>query len=117
MPLKIRCLQFRESVQPAGGDGAFGPGVPFRQPRESGDRDHAELNRIIAKENYSATDKERLLALDERYGFSAAQAPRGALVFLQKIRGQLFSRAGGSRSVVASGRASGWVGSSSPEPR
>ena len=109
MPVKIAVFNFENMFsRPAAMELSAREGESGNRGSQAID-DHAELNRIIAKENYSATDKERLLALDERYGFSAAQAPRGALVFLQKIRGQLFSRAGGSRSVVASSRAD-WVG-------
>jgi len=70
---------------------------------------HAELNRIIGKAAYD-DDKKRLLELDRKYGFSALNPPAGALVELNKIRGQLFSRSqAGVVSVVAAGR-SAWTG-------
>jgi endonuclease/exonuclease/phosphatase family metal-dependent hydrolase len=73
--------------------------------------DHqAELNRIIAKPAYDAADRARLIALDQVYGFSAINTPAGALVLLEKIRGQLFSRSqAGVVSVVAAGRGE-WTG-------
>jgi endonuclease/exonuclease/phosphatase family metal-dependent hydrolase len=71
---------------------------------------HAELNRIISKAVYDATDKARLLELDAVYGFSALNTPANALVLLNKIRGQLFSRSqAGVVTVVATGRAD-WTG-------
>lgn len=73
--------------------------------------DHAELNGIIRKETFSAADKARLVALDHVYGFSAMNPPSNALVFFNKIRGQLFSRSqAGVVTVVANGRAdfTGW---------
>lgn len=72
--------------------------------------DHAELNGIIAKPVYDAADKARLLALDAVYHFSALSAPSNALVILNKVRGQLFSRsAAGVVTVKAAGR-SDWTG-------
>jgi endonuclease/exonuclease/phosphatase family metal-dependent hydrolase len=72
--------------------------------------EHAELNGIIDKESYSQSDEDRLLLLDQKYGFSALNSPANAFVFLQKIRGQLFSRSqAGVVSVAASGRAD-WTG-------
>lgn len=72
--------------------------------------DHAELNQIISKSVYEAGDKARLLELDQTYGFSALNTPAGALVLLNKIRGQLYSRSqAGVVTVVASGR-SDWTG-------
>ena len=73
--------------------------------------DHqAELNRIISKTIYDASDKARLIALDEVYRFSALNPPRDALVQLNKVRGQLYSRSqAGIVTVVADGRAD-WTG-------
>lgn len=71
---------------------------------------HAELNRIIAKPQYSAADKARLLALDAIYHFSRLNTPHGALVQLNKIRGRLYSTSQtGTVSVVATGRGD-WTG-------
>jgi endonuclease/exonuclease/phosphatase family metal-dependent hydrolase len=72
--------------------------------------DHAELNRIINKAAYDASDKARLIELDEVYHFSALNPPSNALVQLNKVRGQLYSRShAGVVSVVANGRAD-WTG-------
>jgi hypothetical protein len=72
--------------------------------------DNAELNRIVAKAVYDAADKARLIGLDQTYGFSALNAPSNALVELNKIRGQLYSRSqAGVVTVVAGGRAD-WTG-------
>ena len=71
---------------------------------------HAELNQIIAKPLYDSADQARLLALDQQYGFSALSAPAGALVLLNKIRGQLFTRSrAGVVTVAAAGRGD-WTG-------
>lgn len=71
---------------------------------------HAELNRIISEPVYEAADKARLIELDAIYGFSAINTPANALVLLDKIRGQLFSRSNaGVVTVVANGRAD-WTG-------
>lgn len=77
--------------------------------------DHAELNNIIAKELYSDHDKQRLLELDKRYGFSNLNAPKKALVILNKVRGSLFrntkDKVTDKRTIVvaAKGRAT-WTG-------
>lgn len=71
--------------------------------------DHAELNSIIAKEQYSAADKERLIELAGRYKFHLLNPPKSALVQLQKIRGKLFATHNGALQVVADGRES-WTG-------
>ncbi len=71
--------------------------------------DHAELNRIVSKPLYSEHDKARLLALEERYGFAALNAPANALVYLNKVRGQLYARRQGVLGVAAEGRDS-WTG-------
>ena len=73
--------------------------------------DHAELNNIIRKDQFTAGDKARLIALDLKYHFSALSAPADALVFFNKVRGQLFTRSqAGVVTVVANGRAdfTGW---------
>lgn len=71
---------------------------------------HAELNAIIRKETYTDDDKARLLELDAVYKFSALNAPANALVKLNKVRGQLFSRSkAGVVSVVADG-INDWTG-------
>src|SRR5687767_10738844 len=66
--------------------------------------DHAKANAIICKTVYSDADKADLLKLDKRYKFSALNPPSNALVYLNKVRGQLFKRTKtGVVSVVASG--------------
>ncbi len=73
--------------------------------------DHqAELNRIVTKPVYSPADKARLIEVDKVYGFSVLNTPANALVLLNKIRGQLYSRSqAGVVTVVAAGR-SAWTG-------
>ncbi len=72
--------------------------------------DHAELNLIAARPVYSDADKQRLLALSDRYGFHSRNPPGTAYVYLNKIRGQLFrDPENGPPTVVAKGRAD-WVG-------
>ena len=71
---------------------------------------HAELNGIIARAAYDATDMARLVALDTLYKFSALNTPSNSLVLLNKIRGQLFKRTqAGVVTVVATGRGD-WTG-------
>jgi hypothetical protein len=71
---------------------------------------HAELNDIVNKQTYTQANKNRLLVLDEKYGFSDLNAPPNSFVTLQKIRGQLFSRSTtGVVTIVANGRAD-WTG-------
>ena len=71
---------------------------------------HAELNGIIARAAYDATDLARLVALDTLYKFSALNTPSNSLVLLNKIRGQLFKRTqAGVVTVVATGRGD-WTG-------
>ena len=72
--------------------------------------DHAELNRLIAEPIYTDEIKARLLEIEPRYGFADLNAPPHALVFLNKIRGQLYSRSqAGVVSVKAAGRGA-WTG-------
>jgi endonuclease/exonuclease/phosphatase family metal-dependent hydrolase len=71
--------------------------------------DHAALNRIVAKPEYSEADKASLLALAKTYGFAAPTAPANALVKLNKVRGMLYRTTGGKVSVAAEGRGS-WTG-------
>lgn len=72
--------------------------------------DHAELNRIVAKDMYSDQDKDRLIELSKRYQFHATNQPASALVLLQKLRGKLFHKPkNGPLEVVADGRAD-WTG-------
>ena len=72
--------------------------------------DHAELNRLIAKPAYAPADKARLIELAQRYGFAELNPPSNALVQLNKIRGQLFSKSqAGVISVPAAGR-DDWTG-------
>jgi endonuclease/exonuclease/phosphatase family metal-dependent hydrolase len=72
--------------------------------------DHATANSIVAKDLYSASDKAKLLELTAEYKWHLLDAPKNALVQLQKIRGQLFRKPqNGPVEVVANGRAD-WVG-------
>jgi len=72
--------------------------------------DHATANEIVAKNNYSATDKSKLLQLTAKYKWHVLNPPKNSLVQLQKVRGQLFRKPqNGPVEVVANGRAD-WVG-------
>ena len=72
--------------------------------------DHATANEIVAKNNYSATDKSRLLQLTAKYKWHVLNPPKNSLVQLQKVRGHLFRKPQtGPVEVVANGRAD-WVG-------
>lgn len=72
--------------------------------------DHAELNRLIAEPTYTDEIKARLLAIEPRYAFADLSPPSDALVFLNKVRGQLYSKTqAGVVSVKATGRGS-WTG-------
>jgi endonuclease/exonuclease/phosphatase family metal-dependent hydrolase len=72
--------------------------------------DHAELNGLVSKPLYSETDKARLIELEKRYGFADLNAPPQSLVFLNKVRGQLYSRSrAGVVTVKAAGREA-WTG-------
>jgi endonuclease/exonuclease/phosphatase family metal-dependent hydrolase len=71
---------------------------------------HAELNEIINRSIYTKANKDRLLVLDQKYGFSDLNAPANAFITLQKIRGQLFTRSQtGVVTVVPNGRGD-WTG-------
>jgi len=71
---------------------------------------HAELNAIVAKPVYDAADVARLLELEKIYRFAATNPPRNALVLLQEIRGNLYSRTrAGKVGVAAKGR-DDWTG-------
>lgn len=71
--------------------------------------DHAKANAIAQKDVYTQEEKADLVALSQRYGWHERNAPTNALVKLMKIRGQLFSSAGGVLRVVANGNAD-WTG-------
>jgi endonuclease/exonuclease/phosphatase family metal-dependent hydrolase len=72
--------------------------------------DHAELNAIVAREQYTAQDKARLIELSEVYKFHYLNPPDDELVSLQKVRGQLFKQPKNQPlQVVAGGRAD-WTG-------
>jgi endonuclease/exonuclease/phosphatase family metal-dependent hydrolase len=70
---------------------------------------HSELNSIVDKDVYDATDKDRLVELSERYKFHVSNPPRDALVQLQRIRGKLFRMKNGAVEVVAERRGD-WTG-------
>lgn len=71
---------------------------------------HAELNAIVSKLVYSDHDKARLLELERIYRFADLNAPRTALVFLNKIRGQLYSRSRAGVVTVKPGGRADWTG-------
>jgi len=72
--------------------------------------DQAELNRIIGKLVYSDGDKQRLIEIEKRYHFAALSPPSNALVQLNKIRGQLYSKSqAGVVTIKADGRED-WTG-------
>ena len=72
--------------------------------------DHAIANRIVAKDAYSDSDKNKLLELTAKYKWHLLNPPKNALVQLQKIRGRLFRNPqNGPVEVVADGR-DDWVG-------
>jgi endonuclease/exonuclease/phosphatase family metal-dependent hydrolase len=72
--------------------------------------DHATANAIIAKAAYTAADKKKLVTLSEKYGWHLASQPANALVYLNKVRGQLFKKPkNGPLEVVANG-AGDWTG-------
>lgn len=71
--------------------------------------DHATLNSIIEKALYSDHDKALLMELEKRYGFAALNPPSNALVLLNRVRGQLYSKSGGATVVKADGRGD-WTG-------
>jgi len=72
--------------------------------------DHATANRIVAKDQYSAADKAKLLDLTAKYKWHYKNPPRNALVQLQKVRGRLFrDPVDGPVQVDVDGRGD-WVG-------
>ena len=72
--------------------------------------DQAELHQLIAEPTYTDEIKARLLEIEPRYSFADLNAPANALVFLNKIRGQLYSKSqAGVVSVKAAGRGD-WTG-------
>lgn len=72
--------------------------------------DHAVANAIADKPVYSDADKATLIALSQRYGWHLRNPPSNSLLFLQKIRGRLFSNTQAQGlQVVAKGRAD-WTG-------
>lgn len=72
--------------------------------------DHAELNRLIAQPVYVEADRARLVELERAYGFADLNPPSNALVYLDKIRGRLYSKSRtGVVTVVARGRGD-WTG-------
>jgi len=72
--------------------------------------DHATGNAIIQHDVYTDEDKAKLLEIVRRYKMHNLNPPDTELVFLQKIRGRLFSNsAQNGLRIVARGRAD-WVG-------
>ena len=83
---------------------------PSDDPGRRAIEDHAELNAIVGKDTYSPDDKDRLIALSQVYKFHYLDPPDDELIFLQKIRGQLFKQPKNQPlEVVADGRAD-WTG-------
>lgn len=70
--------------------------------------DYHELNSLFNKPKYSAADKARILKLMGKHKLTATRPQNRHLEF-RKIRGQLFSRQGGTLRVVADGRED-WLG-------
>ena len=70
--------------------------------------DYHELNALFNKPAYDASDKARILKLMTKHKLTAAR-PRNKHLEFRKIRGQLFSREGGTLRVVAEGRGD-WLG-------
>ncbi|QEY63228.1 hypothetical protein FXN65_14630 [Metapseudomonas lalkuanensis] len=66
--------------------------------------DHDLANAIAAKRVYSGSDKRTLLDLYRPSPFSALDPSANALVFLNRVRGDLLPRAHGTVSVTANGR-------------
>lgn len=71
--------------------------------------DFETLSTIVEKPSYDTQDRQSLVTLSLRYGFHLLNTPENALVRLQKIRGQLFTMAGGQLAVAATGRGA-WTG-------
>ena len=67
-----------------------------------------ELNSLFAKDVYAPADQKRMLKHLGDQGLLATR-PSGDFLRLVKVRGRLFSLAGGAPSLVAAGRSS-WVG-------
>ena len=72
-------------------------------------KDHSTLNTLIEKETYSAATKRKLVELLLAWGFDQRYGAGYEVLKLNKIRGQLFSKAGGEFHISANGR-SDWVG-------
>jgi endonuclease/exonuclease/phosphatase family metal-dependent hydrolase len=72
--------------------------------------DHATANAIIAKDAYTAADKKKLVTLSDKYGWHLATQPANALVYLNKIRGQLFRKPKNSPLEVVANGAGDWTG-------
>jgi hypothetical protein len=80
------------------------------KPGQQAIEDHAALNALIAQPTYSEADQARLLELERVYRFADLNALSNGLVFLNKVRGQLYSKSrAGLVSVVARGRGD-WTG-------
>ena len=65
----------------------------MNQPTDGAGRkaieDHATANAIVAKDQYTASDKTKLIALSNKYGWHKMNPPANALVQLQKVRDAL----------------------------
>ena len=71
--------------------------------------DHARLNAIIIKAQYSQQDKVTLAELAQKYGFHRLNLPVDAFIYLKKIRAGLFLTKNGALVVSAKSR-SDWTG-------
>jgi len=67
-----------------------------------------ELNALFNKDVYTPADQKRMLKLLGDQGLLAGR-PNGPYLRLVKVRGRLFSLAGGTPSIVATGR-DAWIG-------
>jgi endonuclease/exonuclease/phosphatase family metal-dependent hydrolase len=68
---------------------------------------HADINRILGKDKYTAADKASIVALLDPLGLTKSDESKFAI--LRQNRGHLLKRSGGKVQVVADGRAD-WIG-------
>jgi endonuclease/exonuclease/phosphatase family metal-dependent hydrolase len=70
---------------------------------------HAEMNGILSKEKFTASDKKRIVALMKALGID--KKDEGEFVILRQNRGHLVKRSAGGLEVVADGRGDfiGWL--------
>ena len=68
---------------------------------------HAALNAIIAKDTYTASDKNRMVGLLTDLGL--AKSDETKFVILRRNRGALLRRSAGTIEIIANGRDE-WIG-------